>query len=206
MRNPLFYRPSLLCIGILIALLTGCAGSTPARFYTLSALKNPEPPQHAVSQAPGIIVSIGPLSIPDYLDRPQIVTRSGVNELDVNDYHRWAGSLQNDMSRVLIENLSVLLPPDRYHVVGWLRPAEFHTLDKYRVTVDIIQFDGRSGDAVSMKAHWAIFRKDRDTAVMDATVTEQINGNDYPALVDAMSRSMEALSRTIADTISSFAE
>lgn len=169
-------------------------------------MKNPEAPARPDHTAPAVIVSLGPLSIPDYLDRPQVVTRSGQNELSVDDFHRWAGSLENDMSRVLIEDLSALLSPDRYQVIYWIQSAPSHAATGYRVTVDIIRFDGTRGDSVSMKAHWTIFRKDRDAVVMQAAVTERINGNDYPALVEAMSRAVESLSRNIADTIMSLKE
>ncbi len=150
-----------------------------------------------------VIVALGPVSIPDYLDRPQIVTRSGQNELAVDDFHRWAGSLETDITRVLIENLSALLPPDRYHVVSWIQPAQSYTSIAHRVAVDVIRFDGTYGDSVSMKVQWAVFRKDREALVMHASIIEPVTGNDYRALVEAMSRVMESLSRDIADTISS---
>jgi len=57
-----------------------------------------------------------------------------------------------------------------------------------------------------MKARWSVFRKDRNASVMQTDITEHVKGNDYNALVEAMSRSMESLSRDIADTIMSLKE
>lgn len=186
--------------------LAGCAGSAPTKFYTLSSMESPARGKQVADAARGVTLALGPLSIPDYLDRPQIVTRSGQNELAVDDFHRWAGSLENDITRVLIENLSALLPPDRYHVVSWIQPAQSYASIDHRVAVDITRFDGIHGDSVSMKAQWVVFRKDREASVMHASIIEQITGNDYRALVAAMSRAMESLSRDIADTIMSLEE
>ena len=61
------------------------------------------------------VVAVGPVAIPDYLDRPQILTRSGPSELQLAEFERWAGSLEKDVSRVLAENLSTLLEKD--HVI-----------------------------------------------------------------------------------------
>jgi len=151
-------------------------------------------------------VSVGPLTIPDYLDRSQIVTREGQNELRVDEYHRWAGSLENDILRLLIENLSALLSPDHYQVDSWIRPAPPLSAIDYRVAVDIVRFDGTHGDSVFMKARWSVFRKDRNASVMQTDITEHVKGNDYNALVEAMSRTMERFSRDIADTITSLQE
>jgi len=203
MTGVLPYRYALLFSGILTVILTGCVGSAPTRFYTLSSMESPTQGKQVTDAARGVIVALGPVSIPDYLNRPQIVTRSGQNELAVDDFQRWAGSLESDITRVLIENLLALLPPDRYHVVSWIQPAQSYTSIAHRVAVDIIRFDGTQGESVSMKAQWAVFRKDRDASVMHASIIEPITGNDYRALVAAMSRAMESLSRDIADTISS---
>lgn len=197
------YRYALLCSGIIAVFLTGCVGSAPTRFYTLSSMESPAHKKQVAEATRDVIVALGPVSIPDYLDRPQIVTRSGQNELAVDDFHRWAGSLETDITRVLIENLSALLPPDRYHVVSWIQPAQSYTSIAHRVAVDVIRFDGTYGDSVSMKVQWAVFRKDREALVMHASIIEPVTGNDYRALVEAMSRVMESLSRDIADTISS---
>ena len=203
MRKLLSYRYSLIVFGILAAILTGCASSTPARFYTLSSMNGPEPARQAADTAHAVLVSVGPLTIPDYLDRFQIVTRSGQNELTVDEYHRWAGSLENDISRVIIENLSALLPPDRYQVVSWIHPVQPPAAINYRVAVDITRFDGAHGDSVSMKARWSIFRKDSDSTIRQTDIIEHIKGNDYNELVEAMSRTMESLSRDIAAAITS---
>ena len=62
-------------------LLTACGGASQnAKFYTLSSIAAPEPARATVSQEV-LVIAVGPLRIPEYLDRPQIITRTGPNEL-----------------------------------------------------------------------------------------------------------------------------
>ena len=72
-----------------ILALTGCAGSESVRYYVLSA--TPAGPVGAAVR--DIPVGVGPVELPEYLDRPQIVTRTSQNELNVADFDRWAESL-----------------------------------------------------------------------------------------------------------------
>ena len=204
MRRPLVYRYAVLLLGLLTLGLSGCASSTPSKFYTLTSMESTGPAGDTHSATHVSVVALGPLSIPDYLDKPQIVTRSGRNELAVDEFHRWGGSLENDVLRVLFENLSALLPADQYHVVNWIHPAQPFAPGDYRVSVDLVRFDGILGDSVSLKATWSVFRKDRDVTVRRSSITEPIRGGDYKSLVEAMSRAMEGLSRDIAGTITSF--
>jgi len=74
-------------------ILAGCASSQPSRFYQLNPMPNQTTPVSHLSASHNIVLAIGPLRIPDYLDRPQIVTRSGKNELKLSEFGLWAGSL-----------------------------------------------------------------------------------------------------------------
>jgi uncharacterized lipoprotein YmbA len=71
----------------------GCASTKPARFYTLSPLDGTGERSGTVPAEQRIAVAVGPIAIPDYLDRPQILTRSGPRELELSEFERWAGSL-----------------------------------------------------------------------------------------------------------------
>jgi uncharacterized lipoprotein YmbA len=60
-------------------------------------------------------IGIGPVTLPKYLDRPQIVTFTSPYALNVVEFDRWAEPLESTFVRVLAENLALLLP--RAHVV-----------------------------------------------------------------------------------------
>src|SRR5512137_2064475 len=119
------HRP-LIALGLLAVILAGCAGSPSSKFYQLNALQNMTSITPDVSREQHQAIAIGPVRIPDYLDRPQIVTRAGKNELNLSEFHRWAGSLESDVTRVLVEDLSSFLPANRFSVVPWTPYLERH--------------------------------------------------------------------------------
>jgi uncharacterized lipoprotein YmbA len=147
---------------------------------------------------------VGPIKFPEYLDRQEIVTRSSSNKITLSDFDLWAGSLAEDFSRVLVENLSVLLSTESVILYPRLRPG----LARYQILVDVLRFDGSPGGDVSLIARWAILEgKERKVASMrKSTITESSGGKGYEAVVAANSRALEKLSREIADAIKTLAK
>src|SRR5262245_11281949 len=80
--------------------LAGCMSvADPTKYYVLSATEPREPAPTAA--ASGVAVGVGPVLIPSYLDRVQIVTRSASGEVDVAKYERWAEPLESGVAQVL---------------------------------------------------------------------------------------------------------
>ena len=177
--------------------LGGCGGSRPAKFYVLNSVSSPGAggKPSALSES-AVTVGIGPVEIPDYLDRPQIVTRTAQNGLEVNQFDRWGGSMKSDFGRVLIENLSGMVPAAQMSVVPWKRGVPF----QHRVAVDVGRFDVTPGESVWLKAQWTIFGPDGKTVAMarETNIKEPVAGRDYPTMVAAMSRAIGSLSQDIA--------
>jgi len=179
--------------------LAGCSSSPSARFYTL----NPLPPGEATHSSPAaanpVSVSIAPVEVPDYLERPQIVTRDGQNELKLAEFDRWAGSLSDNIAGVLAENLSLLLGSDRVYVFPRVRSEKAD----YSVAMRVLRLDCVPGNQVLLKAQWTLFagpdRKDVATRV--TTVTERLNDNQYDTVVGAVGRTLAQVSREIAREI-----
>ena len=189
-------------LGICLFAWGGCASSKMARFYTLSPLSAPGEPSRTVPAEQRIAVAVGPVAIPDYLNRPQILTRSGPSEHKLAEFERWAGSLEEDISRVLAENLSVLLSKDRVTVLRWGGDATLFPAD-YRVGVDLVRFEGAIGESVTLAARWSVHREEdkKILSARESNVREPVEGQDYDALVGAMSRALATLSREIAAAI-----
>src|SRR5919109_1073251 len=103
-------------------LIGGCA-SQPSRFYLLSAPPSAEPVPLGTSGGQGATIGVGPVTLPRYLDRPQIVTQTSPYELKLAEFDRWAEALDINFSRVLAENLSLLLPTARVVLAPWPRAA-----------------------------------------------------------------------------------
>jgi hypothetical protein len=142
---------------------------------------------------------VGPIKFSEYLDRTEIVTRSSSNKITFSDFDVWAGSLAEDFSRVLAENLSVLLSTESVIVYPGPRPSSVD----YQIAVDVIRFDGPLGGDVSLTARWAILQgKDKKlVSVRKSTIIEPSGARGYEAMVAADSRALEKLSREIAEAI-----
>lgn len=185
-------------LALVVMILTGCASSSSSKFYQLNPVQNKTSVTGDVSSDQSQVIAIGPVRIPDYLDRPQIVTRSGKNELKLSEFDRWAGSLENDVNRVLVEDISSLLPAGCFSVVHWTPYLGSQVPASYRVEVIVDRFEGALGDSVLLKAQWRIFAKDRSLILEKGSqVREQVNGSSYDELVAAMSSALERLSRDI---------
>jgi len=184
------------CLGLAVALLAGCRAAPPVAYYSLSPLAAAEvyPSENA-----GPLVGVGPVTVPDMLDRPQIVTRTSANRIDVSEFHRWGGRLKDALPRVLIQNIAVHLGSDRVALYPWKEP----TRPAYRVSVDILRFDGRLGEAVDLVAAWKISRPADDDVpvVRRSSFRAAVDGPGYDALVTAQGRALDDLAKTIAEAI-----
>ncbi|OGP62308.1 MAG: hypothetical protein A2169_06575 [Deltaproteobacteria bacterium RBG_13_47_9] len=198
-EDVLLCQISVSLIAVFLIFLTACGTTRPSKFYTLNSLQTLETVKQVASEEKKMSVAIGPVEIPDYLDRPQIAVRSSQNELTVNEYERWAGSLRDDITRVLVENLSILLGGDRVSVFP-LRPG-FQS--DYRIRVNLTRFDIMPDDIVSMRAEWAILDKNGVIAftMRETNFDEHIEGRSYSDKIAALSRALTGLSKDIADGI-----
>ncbi|MCB1821939.1 MAG: membrane integrity-associated transporter subunit PqiC, partial [Candidatus Competibacteraceae bacterium] len=79
-------------------MLAGCGSTPPTAFYTLSPLSASLPTAQTSASRSDVTIGVGPVTVPEFLDRPQIVTRTTANRLDVDEFHRWGGSLQEDFA------------------------------------------------------------------------------------------------------------
>lgn len=183
------------------SLLGGCFGgkSKPAKFYVLSSLPSSNTQKQVAAVERSVAVGIGPVMLPHYLDRPEIVTRASPNQLDLAEFDRWAESLRDNFSRTLTENLSILLA--RHHVSVF--PWDGSMPIDYQVAVDVTRFEGDADGNALLTARWSIFRKGgRELLVRKRSrFSESAGGQDYEALVSAMSRTLTSLSREIAAVV-----
>ncbi|MBN2299441.1 MAG: membrane integrity-associated transporter subunit PqiC, partial [Deltaproteobacteria bacterium] len=146
-------RPGILILAVLTIFLAGCAGTPPSRFYLLSPLHSSGHMQAQLTEPGCISLGIGPVELPQYLNRPQIITRISENELDLADFDKWAEPLDENISRVLVENLIGLLDPDSFAIHPW--KGSMHI--DYRIALEIIRFDGSLSSSASLVARWSIF-------------------------------------------------
>jgi len=185
-------------------ILGGCAADKPTRLYVLSALA----PKPASTSPRGVAIGIGPITLPKYLDRPQMVTSVSSNQMSQANFDQWGGDLNDNMTRVLADNLSNLLATDRVSLYPWKDRAPI----EYQITLDVTRVQQEADGSTILSAFWSIVAAKDGTVLMmrrssyrDATgspTQDPTNpGRLYDATAAAMSRDLESLSRDIADAI-----
>lgn len=177
----------------------GCAGSGPARFFLLSSQPGMEAEPFEAEGDKGPSLVILPVRFPQYLDRPQVVTRTNRNEIQLAEFHRWAEPLKVNFTRVLAENLSRLLRSDGVVLFPAPRSVEVRTL----LSLEVLQFDGALGGESRLIARWVVYGGDGKTVVKTgrSEVVERADSPTFDALVIAQSRAVAALSRDIAQSL-----
>jgi hypothetical protein len=177
--------------------MTGCVRTRPVTFYTLSPLP-PGQLSVAGNDFTDIRVGIGPVRFSKLIDRPQIVTRTTPNRVDLADFHRWGGDLGEDFLIVLTNDIRQLCGSGLFLRHPW--PQEFSP--RYRVEFDVHQFDGALGGTVVLNVTWLIRTPDGgDLEVNHAFIEEKTSGDDYVSLVEAESRALEKLSRLVVEAL-----
>jgi uncharacterized lipoprotein YmbA len=204
-------RFRLLSVILLAVLLNmgGCAlmgkgTQQPTKSYVLHSLYSEETKPQPVTDLHDVGILVGPLRMAMYLDRSDVVIRDSQNRIDIADFSQWAGPLQENFSRVLAENLSVLLETDR---VGIFPRGKVAIYD-YNVTVNVTRFDGTPGGKTNLRARWGILDKTRKKILFEkhSLLSQTTDGDSVEAMVAAQSRTVADLSREIAVAIKALSE
>jgi len=199
MKSRLFQILIVFNLGLLLVVLFGCTASPRSRFYLLSPLDATDPQVKPSVEERCLSIGIGPIRIPDYLDRPQIVTRGVSSEIVLAEFDRWGEPVKENLIRTLAENLSVLLCTDTIVFFPWRGGIPID----YRIEMEVLRLDGSLGGNVSLEAWWVIFNGDGKKMLLSkkSNITEAVGGQDYKSLVAAKGRALGHLSRDIAAAI-----
>jgi uncharacterized protein len=180
-----------------ISSLTGCLGSPRETYYTLSTGTAVTGATSASGES-AYSIGVGPITLPEVVDRPQIVLRVGPNEVTFVELHRWAGPLKSEIPRVIADNLAADLNVKR--VAAYPQSAGDNA--DYRVLVDIQRFDSTIGESVTIDALWTVKRvSDGVLRTGRSTARESGSGGTYDAMVAAHSRALATISNEIAEAI-----
>jgi uncharacterized lipoprotein YmbA len=176
----------------LAALAAGCGSTPPSRFYTLSGTA-------ASAAAPSnLSVAVGPVTIPGAVDRPQMVVNMGANQVELDEFNRWAAPLQNNISRVVAVNLGALLGTSRVTLFPQMLSADAD----FRVAIEVQRFESSPGEAAVLDAVWTVRRaKDGKSDTGRTTVRETVQEKSFDVLVAAHSRAIARMSQDIAAAV-----
>lgn len=181
----------------LLGLLTGCIGGAtpPSQFYLLEPLRDSESGTSAVSGKP--VVALGPVKIPRYVDRPQIVTATGRNAYRLSELNRWAESLDDNIGRVLAQNLSRLASVDTVPANGSSHARQA----QLRVSVAILEFHVNPEGQAGLTAQWRIARGEEGIQVRQVSYRAPASTSDYQVMVTALNDCLNRMSHELAASV-----
>ena len=189
-------------LSVLGVMLVGCADSSgSSTFYMLRSMEGSQESLSTTAGEKTISVLVGPITLPGYLDRNQMVTVVGKNEMALDEFNRWAESLQDSFYRVLLEDLSWLLStPEVYRYDrGGSSSAD------YQVVIDITRFDSMPGENAVLTAFWTVSAKDNSTpiATRKSVFRKPVSSTGFPGIVNAQNQTINEFSHEIATAIKS---
>jgi uncharacterized lipoprotein YmbA len=196
-RDTRIVLPGLLALSLLLSGCFAFRGSDAATFYLLSSMTR----QWKPAEGEKIVVGVGPIDVPEYLNRPQIVTRIGPNELRLDEFHKWAEPLKDGIARVLAANLGASLPVEVVFF-PWRRVSAID----YQIVVQVHRFDTDPEGNATLQARWALFGKGGKKELIassDLLVANAV-AESYADRVGAMSLVLADLSASIVKAVSAY--
>ncbi len=177
----------------------GCGQrSKPATFYMLSPIPKTEMVYKQSGGEP-VKISVGPIQVAPYLNRKQIVIRSGEHKLNIKEFSRWGEPLKENFQRVLIENLSLLLStPHIYEYDNRFAQSDF------QVIIDVNRFDVSDNGQAILSAFWSINDSKGGRLLRDKTVIHtETKHLDSKSVVKTLNKMLTDFSSEIAEAIRS---
>jgi uncharacterized protein len=174
-----------------LILVSGCSQPN-QKFYVLTA----DGP--SVSGA-GIGIGVGPISVAEYLDRPNLVVQESPNQLAVAEDHRWAGDLSASIARVTAVNLGRQMKSGNVRVYPWQRDEEI----RYQVTLDVRQLHSAEDGYAVLEAGWRVYSLPDKRLKASRTYIdrEALEANGYAPMVAAQSRMLGRMAQEIASAL-----
>jgi len=186
------FRLQFAAVAILLGALYGCGSTPSSNHYLLTASLGSVPS----GQTPAL--GIGPIEIPEYLNRHTLVYSAGGNRLNIPITERWAEPLADGVARVLSLNLAGLLNTENVQAYPW----HSQRAPDFGVKVRVLGLDADPQNA-SLIAEWVVYRPDSSAAVIRriSQLQEPLASAPPDALPPAYSVLLYRLSELIAGAI-----
>jgi uncharacterized lipoprotein YmbA len=204
MKNVFSFKRTIIILAIILLSSQGCISvprSPSPSFYTLQPVKESEDNiKPTATNLDNVVIGIGPLSLPDYFNRPQIVTRNSDDTISFAEFHRWAEPLDRAMCRTIAQNLSVLLAKTNVEIFPWNGAIPI----KYQVIGEVIELDYRLGKEAQMFVQWSILDSQEKKILFTkrSEYRRPIATSNYSDLVQAMSFILGQASAEIVQVLS----
>lgn len=178
----------------LLGALAACGSSPPSNHYVLTARVSEPPAQESPS------LGIGPITIPEYLNRNGLVYNRQGNQLRVSSTERWAEPLEDGLKRVLSMNLASLVNTQNVRFFPWNSRRN----PEYGIKINLLMLDANDQEA-TLVAEWLVYRPSTSETVLRriSKVSQAMPGGELsPAqIAPAYSELLYKLSELIAQAI-----
>ena len=186
------------CLALVLSGCMSVPNSPTPRFYMLQAAD-----ENQVSKktniASDVVIGVGPVKIPGYQDRPQIVTQDKEKMLKFAQFDRWGEPLDFGMKRLIGENLAVMLPEAKFTLYPWNSSVPV----KYQVVVEIIQLDSKLDEDMFLVAQWLVIdvQNSKTMIIKRSEFRQSIIPQNYSGLVKTLSMACASLSSEIVEAL-----
>jgi uncharacterized lipoprotein YmbA len=193
--NRLVFLPLL---SVLLLSLAACIGgaTSPSQFYMLEPITGIEL-KRSVGAAQKPVIILKSVRIPYYVDRPQIVTATAKNAYHLSELNRWAEALDHNISRVLAQNLTLLVPAE----VLFSKNSNTVERTSFRLSINILEFHADPQGQAGLTAQWQITRDDGTVLNRQVSYREPASITDYAVMVKALNECLNRLSHDLADEL-----
>ena len=204
-----FFR--IFLAGIFAASMTGCSYLAKAilapqkdisKFYLLTPTADTAAPTaptaHTQSTSGDFTIGLGPIKLPPYLDRPEIVTRMAPNRLELSKEDRWGESVQHGFTRALERDLAAQAGA-AIVVFPWYSTVHIDM----QVQVDVYRFETDAQGTATLSAKWTILDSTGKNILytVESNLTQPSKPGDNTEAAAALSRTIGDLSAQIANML-----
>jgi len=179
------------------ALLAACSvlepRPDPSRFFTLTPIADAN---GATGALRGRVLGIGPITFPRYLDRPELVTRVGPNEVRNATSDYWAGSLAKQFEATLSQNLQTLLSPGSIVSYPWYAGTQADVV----IEADVREFERSADGQAHFVVRWRLRKGSQIVRAAESNISRQA-AEDPASTVAALSELLGMFSREIAEAV-----
>lgn len=178
---------------LLAAFYTSCSPTPKVMYYSLYSTP---PPNTVIAANDDIVLSVGPVTLADVLNKSKITTGGEGGVFIRSEYHRWVGPVDRDFTRALVEQLIVELGTEK--IV--LYPNDNYFDPNYQVLIDVLAMDGNLAEDAKLTVRWTLVDRNgkRQPTTRHSQFRREPSDGSHRAWVRAQQENVQQLSVEIA--------
>lgn len=180
----------------MMCFLSGCLGgySPQNRFYNLQPV---DKANAKVIKVKNFSLGVGSVELPDYLDKPQIITMEDNSpEIKQAEHDRWGDNLSSMIQRILADDLSTYLPNAMVK-----SKIELTENFDYLLNVEIVKMDFVWNKKAVLEAWWYISDASGKNIKRQKFYAQEPINTSFAEFVEAESKMLGQMSYDIATEI-----